>query len=208
MIVLIFLLIIFIIVLALPVGIDASLHNAAPCINAKISFKKFKLFPLERKEKKAEKKPKEKTNNKRQISFTQKLNFGIEEWLEVIETVFKLMAKFKKSIVFDKIRFVYTVTAPDPYDAVIKYNLVNLAAGSFAPFMENNFKIKDFNVNINLDLDDQRGNIDIHIILTVRIVQLFVLGFTAAFLLLKTYLKCKAKAAKERKMLNGKQQAQ
>lgn len=208
MIALIIVVVLIALILSIRLGVDISYNDENLKILVKASVFKFKIFPPERTEKKTDKKQKEKAKKQNDKGIIEKLGFEKEDWLELIGVIFKVLAKFNHSIVINKFKFHYAVTDSDPYDAVVKYNTINTIAGSLVPFIENNFRIKDRDVFIDLDLNKQDIQTDIRLVLTIRVLQIIMLVVMALSSTVRIYVKRKIQAANEGKMLNGKQQAQ
>lgn len=208
MIALIIVVVLIALILSIRLGVDISYSDENLKIFVKASVFNFKIFPPERKEKKTENKPKEKTKKQNDKGIIERLGFEKEDWLELIGVILKVLAKFNHSIVINKFKFYYAVTDLDPYDAVVKYNTINTVAGSLVPFLENNFRIKERDIYIDLGFNQHNLQTDICLIITIRVVQIIILVVMALGSTLKIYVKRKIKASKEGKMLNGKQQAQ
>lgn len=208
MIALIIIVVLIAFILSIRLGVDIGYNDENLKVFVKASVLSFKIYPSERKEKKTDKKPKEKTKKQSDKGIIEKLGFEKEDWLEVIGVILKVLAKFNHSITINEFKFHYAVKDSDPYDAVMKYNTINAIAGSLIPFMENNFRIKERDIYIDLALNEQAIKPDIRLVLTIRVMQIFRLVFMTLGSTVRIYVKRKIQAAKEGKMLNGKQQAQ
>lgn len=85
------------------------------------------------------------------------LGFALDDWLKLIKVALRALGRFKNGVYFGYIYLHAVVSAPDPYDAVMRYNAVNGFVGSIIPFFENEFKVKRKDIYIGLDMNGEKA---------------------------------------------------
>ena len=81
----------------------------------------------------------------------------------------RALSRFKNGVYFGYIYLHAVVSAPDPYDAVIRYNAVNGFVGSIIPFFENGFKVKRKDIYIGLDMNGEKSKAEFEVSASVRL---------------------------------------
>lgn len=191
----------------IPLSVSAA-YNGALRASASAWFYTISLFPREKKppDEKTEKTapPDEEKKPKKSL----KLDFTLDEWLSLLEVALKALKRFKHGIYFGRFELCCTISAQDPYDAVMRYNAVNGLIGSLLPFFEGGFRVQDKDITAELDLNGGQSSAKFDISASLRVGVLLALALAAAFGALKIYIKSRIKRKRERTARNGKQQTE
>lgn len=195
-------------VMLIPLGVYASYADGSFTVSAHAWFYKLGLFPP--KEKKPE--PEEPTEadakkeEKPKISFL--LDFTLNDWLELARVALRALRRFKNGVYFDLIRLMAVISAHDPYDAVMRYNAVNGFVGSAIPFFESEFRVKEKDIYIGLDMNGGESTASFELSASVRVGTILALGLAAGFGFLKILIKNRIRRIRERVARNGEQQTE
>lgn len=197
MLALIIILIILAAIMLIPLSVSAA-YDGTLRASASVWFYSIALIPREKKPPDEEKKPKK--------SF--KLDFTLDEWLSLLEVALKALKRFKRGIYFGRLELHCVISAPDPYDAVMRYNALNGIIGSLLPFFEGGFRVKDKDITAELDLNGGKSSAIFDVSVSLRVGALLALALAAGFGALKIYIKSRIKRKRERTARNGKQQTE
>lgn len=207
MLALIIILIILAAIMLIPLSVSAA-YDGTLRASASVWFYSIALFPREKKppDEKTEETAPPDEEKKPKKSF--KLDFTLDEWLSLLEVALKALKRFKRGIYFGRLELHCVISAPDPYDAVMRYNAVNGIIGSLLPFFEGGFRVKDKDITAELDLNGGKSSAEYDISASLRVGVLLALALAAGFGALKIYIKSRIKRKRERTARNGKQQTE
>lgn len=207
--VLVIILILLALIMLIPLGVYASYDSQGLRLKLKISAYKKQIFPREP-EPEPEPKPDEtKEADGEKAEKPKKLpTFSSQEWRSLLNTAFKALRRFKRSLRFDKIVLRFIAASSDPYDTVKIFNAVNSVIGAAIPFFENEFKVGQKDIVIDTDMTGDKCRYSFEIELSIRVGQLLAIAFAAGFAVLKLLAAQKINQLRERKAHNGKQQTQ
>ncbi len=207
---LIIILILLTAVILIPLGVYVSYADGSFTVSAHAWFYKLGLYPP--KKKKPKPKPEEETEagaekeEKPKKSFS--LDFTLNDWQELVKVTLRALRRLKNGVYFDLIRFRAVISASDPYDAVVFYNAVNGFVGSSIPFFESEFRVKDKDIYIGLDMNGGESDASFELSASVRVGTILALGLAAGFGFLKILIKNRIRRIRERVARNGKQQTE
>ncbi len=204
---LIIILILLAALMLLPLGACASYTAGKLRVSARVWLYKRGLYPP--KPKKPEPEPTEADADEAERpkpSLLQGLEPG--DWLRLAKTALRALRRFKRSVYFDLIRLDASISAPDPYDAVMRYNAVNGFVGSMIPFFEAEFRVKERDIYIGLDMESGSSRAEAELCASVRLGAVLAIGLAAGFELLKILINNRIRRIRERAALNGKQQTE
>ncbi len=197
-------------IMLIPVGVYASYTGGSFTASAHVWFYKLGLYPP--KEKKAKSEPAEPTEadaGKEQPPKKSLLSdFTLDDWLRLARTALRALRRFKKAVFFDIIRLYAVISAPDPYDAVTRYNTVNGFVGSMIPFFESEFRVKERDICIDLDMQSGESRAEAELSLSVRVGAVLAVGLAAGLSFLKLLIKNRIRRIRERVAYNGEQQTE
>lgn len=176
-------------IMLIPLGIVAD-YNA----NGFKFLLKIALFEV--KPDVSKKKPKK---NKKKF----KLDFGIDEWTETVRIALETLGRLGKSICFNRFKIVFVSSAPDPYDAAVRYNYAAAFLHTIIPIFEQKFTVKNRNICLSTDFDSEKSIFELGITMTVRIGQLLMIAPISAIAFVKVYLRSKRGKNTERKVSHG-----
>lgn len=203
--VLVIILILLALIMLIPLGVYASYDSQGLRLKLKISAYKKQIFPREPEPKpdETEEAVGEKTDKPKKLPA-----FSPQEWRSLLNTAFKALRRFKRSLRFDKIVLRFIAASSDPYDTVRIFNAVNSVIGAAIPFFENEFKVGQKDIVIDTDMTGDKCRYSFEIELSIRVGQLLAIAFAAGFAVLKLLAAQKINQLRERKAHNGKQQTQ
>lgn len=168
------------------------------------------LLPSSKKNE-SENKPSEKkvpkaTKKKGHLAATvKKLGFSLSDWLEVLEAVLKAIGRIVSGLKVPIFKLRLTISDPNPYNTVMKYNAAMSAMCSILPYMDKTFKVKDREIALDTDFDAEKTRFSLQLKSFVRLGVLIFAAITALFSILYIIIKHRIMTAKERKAQNGEQ---
>ena len=197
-------------VMLIPLGVYASYADGSFTLSAHAWFYKLVLYPT--KEKKPKPEFEEPTEADAENEEKPKKNFSpgftLNDWLELAKVALKALRRFKNGVYFDLIRLMAVISAPDPYDAVMRYNAVNGFVGSVIPFFESEFRVKEKDIYIGLDMNGGKSKASFELSASVRVGTILTLGAAAGFGFLKILINNRIRRIRERVARNGEQQTE
>ena len=212
------LLLIILAILFIPVGADVAYVDGEFSLAARADGFALQILPKkpadpnkpprkkrEKKPKKPkeEKPPEEKEEEKEKKSSGLKLDFTLEEIVELIRKVLKGLGKFGK-ITVRRFMLHYVAGGSDPYNTAVTFNYVNAALSSLAPICAQKFRITgDVDVWTDIDFALDKMKIDAALSVTLRIAQFvhvgLAVGFGALGILIKNRLRLRREAREAKK---------
>ena len=211
------LLLVILLVLFVPVGADVAYVDGEFSLAARVNGFAIRLLPKKPedpnkpKKKKKEKKPKEpeeekppqedKPKEEKKGGF--KLDFTLEEIVELIKKVIHGLGKFGK-ITVRHFMLHYIAAGDDPYQTAVTFNYVNAALSTLAPVCARKFRITgDVDVWTDIDFARDKMKVDAALSATLRIAQFVHVGFAVGFgvlgILIKNRLRLRREARAEKK---------
>ncbi len=205
--------VVLLLILIFPVGIDAAYGGDERFLKLKLGpFRKTILPPEKNKPKKKKKKkdekpeqeeaePEEKQKKKRRIT--------LDDVLTLAEIGLDALHRFRVHLSIDRFRLYWTASASDPYSAVLQYGRVNAALGALTAKAHGALKVRDEEIRTTLDLEAERPEIRVRLIMSIQIWEILLIGLCAGAAGLRWILKKKrneraaAAAAKERSIQDG-----
>ena len=170
-------LILLILLLITPVGVDLR-YDGALRVRLKFGILHFTLFPG--KENKTPKEKKKPEKEKKQPGPKPTL----QEILELVRIALQALGRFRRRLSIDLLRLYVLVAADDPYDAVLRYGALNAGLGVLAPLAHNALKIRSEDVRTNVDVQGTKSSAECHVIATLQIWEILWIAicFACAFL--------------------------
>ncbi len=200
---LVVILIILAAIMLIPAGVHASYTGGSFTASAHVWFYKIGLYPP--KEKKPSGEESEPTEAGAEPKPEKNLlsDFTFDDWLSLIKTALRALRHFKKVVFFDIIRLRAVISAPDPYDAVMRYNTVNGLVGSIIPFFESGFRVKERDIYIDLDMQSGESRAEAELSVSVRLGAALAVGLSAGFSFLRILINNRIRRIRERVARNG-----
>jgi len=198
---------VFLVLIFIPIGVDASYLQGDFSLSAKIGPAAIKLFPRKKQTPKHEKKPKEKKKeevpaDKPEESKEKKkfnLPFNFEEIMQILKKALKGLGKFGKLTVHNFMLH-YVAAGKDPYSTAMSYGYVNAALSGLAPLCAKSFKVKgDVDVWTDVDFCAEKTSLDAQLTITLRLAQLLRVALVIGFGVLCVLIKNKLRRRKELK---------
>lgn len=205
---LIIILILLAAIMLIPLGVYASYTEGSFTASAHVWFYKLSLYPPKEKKPKPEEPTETDTENEEKPKKSFSPDFTPGDWLELARLALRALRHLKNGVYFDLIRLTAVISAPDPYDAVMRYNAVNGFVGSAIPFFEAEFRVKEKEIYIGLDMNGGKSNAEFELSASVRVGTILALGFAAGFGFLKILIKNRIRRIRERVACNGEQQTE
>ena len=201
-------LLVLVLVMLMPVGVDGEYIAGNVRLSAKISFYRLQLLPPKpKKEKKENKRNKPKKLSPEETTVPEKkkskfkLNFNFEEITAILKAALGAVGNFGKKIKVDRFLLHYTAAGKDPYDTAQTYGCVNAALSALAPICASRYKVKDCDVWTRVDFVDEKMSIDFALALRIRVGQVLAVAFALVYRAALILIKNKLRLRKERKQL-------
>ena len=183
--------IVLLLFLMLPAGVDAAYRQDALFLSIKLGPLRLRLLPAKdlpkaHGEKKKEKKKKDdKDGGKEKL----KLRPGKDDILDGLRLVLGILSRFRRHLSVDLLRLYFVCAAPDPYDAVMQYGYVNTGFSLLSPLLHQVLNIRREEIVLDLDVTAlEKPDIDAHIVATFQIWEIFYLGFYGGIGFLRWFL--------------------
>lgn len=176
------------IIAIIPVGVAAVYDHDGFVVYVKAAFFKIQLYPLKNvKKKKREEKP----EKDEQETEEREEGGGVIGFKDILKPALKAGSRFKRSLTINKLIIHYTAAANDAYTAAMEYGAAWAFIGIITPTIENNFRVKQRDLQANVDFNAQKPLVYAAATLTIHIWQIIYIsiGFAASFL--KVYFKNK-----------------
>ena len=201
-------LILFLLILALPVGADAAFGGDGASLRLKLGPFRRTLLPAPPKRKKEKPETAEEPEEKAEKKSKGKRSLTLDDLLTLAGIALDTLRAFRLRLSVDRLVLHWTAAAADPYDAVQQYGRVNAALGVLAGKAHNALKIREEDVQTDLDLTAERPVISGRLILSIQIWEILIIGLGALCKALRWLMKKKrreraAAAAEERSNEDG-----
>ncbi len=205
---LVVILIILAAIMLIPAGVHASYTGGSFTASAHVWFYRIGLYPPKEKKTRGEESEPTEAGAEPKPKKNLLSDFAFDDWLSLIKTALRALRHFKKVVFFDIIRLRAVISAPDPYDAVMRYNSVNGLAGSIIPFFESGFRVKERDIYIDLDMQSGESRAEAELSVSVRLGAVLAVGLAAGLSFLKLLIKNRIRRIRERVAYNGEQQTE
>lgn len=182
---------IMLIILVLPLGVDASYIDSVLKLKIKAGPIRYQLLPKE--EGKKPKKPKKKKEKKPKPQAAEgkekkKLQLTLDDIFTLLEIVFRTLGRFRRSLSVDRFMFHFVSGNPDPYSAVMLYGYLNAGLNALAPAFHRALKVRDEDVQTAVDLDLASPVFEGQLVLTIQLWQIMFVSFSALFAALRWFI--------------------
>jgi len=202
---------ILVLILLLPVGVDAGYENEQFHLSAKVNGFLLQLIPRpprseekkpkEKKPKKEKKKKEPKLEEEKKPQKKLELDFNMDEILELVKKALRSFGKFGRKLKVSRFVFHFTAAGRDPYNTAMTFAYVNAALSSLASICAQRFTVKDCDVWTDVDFVSEKMRLDLGLAVTIRIGQILGVGLGLGFGALWILLKNKIRLKKERREL-------
>ena len=208
----IIILIVLLLILALPVGVDAAYDPNTKYLKLKLGPGRVTLLPAKKKPRKPKEEkpePEDKPPEEKKEKKKKKTKLTLDDILTLAEIGLDALRRFRMHLSVDRFVLHYTAAASDPYAAVQQYGKVNAALGVLAGKAHTALKIRSEDIQTQLDLTVERPVIEGQIVLTIQIWEILLIAICAGARALRWLLKKKrteraaAAAEKERSTEDG-----
>lgn len=210
---------IIVLILLIPVGVDAGWEQEQLHVSAKVMGILLQLYPKpppdpnkppkekKPKKEKKKKKPEKPEGEAEEPKKKRKLNFNKDELLELLQAALKGLGKFGRKIKVDRFVFRFLAAGEDPYNTAMLYGYVNAALSSLAPLCRRRFAVNDCDVQTAVDFAADKMVLDFGLAMTIRIGQVLGVVLGIGFKALGILLRNKRRLKREAK-LNPPEQAE
>ena len=198
MLALIIIVVLLVLFLILPVGVDAAYDGAVFALKAKAGLVKIQILPKKEKPPKpeGEKKPKKEKKKKREQEHKPKQKLTLDDILELAGIGLKALGRFRRSLSVDKLMLHMAAAAPDPYDAVLLYGRVNAGLSALSPLLHRALKIREEDIRTCVDTEPGTMFLEARVVVTLQIWEILYIAFSAGFAALRWLIKRKRKIRK------------
>ena len=186
-------LVLLLLFLILPVGVDAAFAQSQFTLKVKLGPLRLQILPKKpgkQKEKKPReprpKKPKEPKEPKEQ---KPKLTLTRDDIFTLLGIVFRALHRFRTHLSIDLLRLHWIAGAEDPYDAVIQYGSLNAGLNTLYPLARKVVHIREEDLRTDLAYELTASEIDARVVATLQIWEIFLIGICAGAAGLRWFLK-------------------
>ncbi len=192
--------IIILLLLLLPVGVDAAFLGGVFSLAVKAGPLKIRILPAKPKKPKKpkEKKPKKK-KDKKEGSAKPKQKLTLEDIKGIARLALKALSRLRRFLSIDVLELYLRVGGNDPYDTVKQYGAINAALGAALPYLHGAFKIKKQDIQTAIDFSEEKLSADAHIAATYQIWEILCIAFCALGSLIVWLVRRKKRARAEAK---------
>lgn len=174
---------IIILLLLLPVGVDAAFIGGVFSLSVKAGPLKLRILPAKpkkNKKKAAEKKPKKpKKKKSAETKSKPKLKFTFTDVKEIAGLALRALSRLRRFLSIDVLMVHLRVAGDDPYDTVRQYGAVNAALGALLPQLHRAFKMKNQDIRTAIDFSQEKTSADVRFAATYQIWEIFCIAFCA-----------------------------
>ena len=149
---------IIILLLLLPVGVDAAFVGGAFSLSVKAGPLKLRLLPAKPKKKNKNPKPKKPRKPKKpkgekdgEAKSRAKLKLTLADIKEMASLALRALSRLRRFLSIDVLMVHLSVAGDDPYDTVRQYGAVNAALCALLPHLHRAFKIKKQDIQTTID---------------------------------------------------------
>lgn len=179
---------ILLLVLLMPVGIQAVYNRAGAMVRLLVGPVKITLFPRKKKKETAPKEIASKKSNKSANSM-DKPGGSIKDFLPLFETALNFLGDLRRKIRLDYLYLKVILANADPCDLAVNYGRVWASVGNILPHLERLFVIKDRNVDVGCDFTAEQTLISARFDITITVGRILSLTTRYGIRALREYLK-------------------
>lgn len=181
---------VLLLLLLLPLGAAAAYRDRALTLNARFGPVSVPLYPRpDRQTKPSAEEPEAKPEKKEKPKKDRKIRITRQDIPELLGILFRFLHRFRLHLSIDRLRLCWKAGAQDPYDAVIQYGRINGVLAAVLPLAEEVLKIRERDIQTDVDLTAQRPEITAEVVATLQVWELLFLALGAAWALGLWYLK-------------------
>lgn len=188
---------ILILLLLLPVGVDAAFLGGVFSLAVKAGPLKIRILPA--KPKKPKKKKTKKKKDKKDDSAKPKQKLTLEDIKAIARLALKALSRLRRFLSIDVLELYLRVGGNDPYDTVRQYGAINAGLGAALPYLHGAFKIKKQDIQTAIDFSEEKLSADAHIAATYQIWEILCIAFCALGSLIVWLVRRKKRARAEAK---------
>lgn len=171
---------IIILLLLLPVGVDAAFLGGVFSLAVKAGPLKIRILPAKpRKPKKPKEKKPKKKKDKKEESAKPKQKLTLEDIKGIARLALKALSRLRRFLSIDVLELYLRVGGNDPYDTVKQYGAINAALGAALPYLHGAFKIKKQDIQTAIDFSEEKLSADAHLAATYQIWEILCIAFCA-----------------------------
>lgn len=182
-------LVLLLLFLILPVGVDAAFARSQFTLKVKLGPLRFQILPGKPGKPKEEKKPKEPRPKKPKEEKKSKLKLNKDDIFTLLGIVFRMLNRFRKHLSIDLLRLHWIAGAADPYDAVIQYGSLNAGLNALYPLARKVVHIREEDLRTDLSYEITASEIDARVVATLQIWEILLIVICAGAAALRWFLK-------------------
>ena len=186
---------VLLLILTFPIGIDLAYSPERFWLKLKLGPFRMLIMPgggkKKRKKKKAaeaQPKPEEAAGAKKKRRLPK---LGLDDIRTLAEIVLKAIRRFRAHLSVDKLFLDWTSASADPYAAVVQYGRVNALLGALAGPVHRTFHIRHEDVRVGLDLEATKPIIDAQLVMSLQVWEILLIAVCAGASGIRWYLKKK-----------------
>lgn len=197
---------IIILLLLLPVGVDAAFLGGVFSLAVKAGPLKIRILPA--KPKKPKKKKPKKKKDKKEEGAKPKQKLTLEDIKGIARLALKALSRLRRFLSIDVLELYLRVGGDDPYETVKQYGAINAALGAALPYLHMAFKIKKQDIQTAIDFSEEKLSADARLAATYQIWEILCIAFCALGSLIVWLVRRKKRARAEAKAQKTKKDAE
>lgn len=178
---------ILLLIALLPLGVSLRYDETGFSLFLKVFLIKFQLFPTKKEKKQKPKKPKK--DKPKQADDHPKKGGSLALVKDCLPLVKPALQGIRKRLTIKHLELRVVWAAPDPADAATGYGYANAALGVIWPVFDQNFKIHDHSLSVDVDFDATGPTVYATADLTMNVFQILTLALPLLIKFIKIYRK-------------------
>ena len=194
---------ILLLILTFPIGIDAAYAPERYWLKLKLGPFRVTVMPGRGKKKRKKKAPSQPKPEETATPHQKKRRLpklGIDDVRTLAEIVLRAIRRFRAHLSVDRLYLDWTSAAADPYAAVVQYGRVNALLGALSGPVHRTFRIRSEDVRVGLDLEATKPIIDVQLVMSLQVWEILLIAVCAGASGIRWYCK---KKRKERAAVNS-----
>ncbi|MBR1497245.1 MAG: hypothetical protein IJ617_06445 [Oscillospiraceae bacterium] len=167
--------VILVLLLILPVGVD--FYWLSRPLTTRLQLKIGPLLLKPGKGKKAKRPPKAAHKGGKEKTAGKKPSIGKGNIPGLIRLMLGLLSRFRRHLSVDLLRIQYCAGGKDPFAAAMNYGRANALLCSLLPLARSALKIRSEEIATSLDFNSDKSILEAHVVATLQIWEILWLGF-------------------------------
>lgn len=180
-------LVLLLLFLILPVGVDAAFVRSQLTLKCKIGPLRLQLLPGKPGKQRKERPRKARPEKQKKPKAEAKLKLTKEDIFALLRIFFRALKRFRAHLSIDLLRLHWTAGAADPYDAVIQYGALNAGLHTLYPLAHAALHIREEDLRTDLSYELTKPELEARVVATLQIWEIGLIGICTGAAALRWY---------------------